>query len=413
MRACWLWLLVPLALATGCGDRPVKYAGPATAADLQREEGSTLTPDLRLPAPTERPSGDGGSTDPIGPYVAAAQGIRIEDLALVSDGVQPLLAYSQYRMELRAWGSGYRMPVCAVAPDGRLTELRDLVSAVPAPWFNGYARMDLVTRGETDLVVYDVCTPGGVEFRLAVSAPTDRALGLPSALAPETDMSAGGADLCRHGERVHIVGGRHAEPGDPGGPLYESRVWYRSWAWGEWTVWTRRRDIALGSVPAICEVGAGGLAVSLTGVNQPSPRARQSAPRPGPLLLCRSEDGETWTEAKPTVPEQQAHSSAITWEEGVGLVLVYSAERGDNWPLFAARSADLGETWGEPVMLTKPDIRCYRPDALLFEGRLYVAYLEVPPRDPNEGQYHLGDPTGLYTTVLDPTELPLPQTEMN
>jgi hypothetical protein len=112
----------------------------------------------------------------------------------------------------------------------------------------------------------------------------------------------------------------------------------------------------------------------------------------------------------PTVPEERAHSSALAVDEELGLILVYTAEREDGWPVFAARSPDFGQTWGEPVMLTNPDIRCLRPDAMIHDGTLYVAYLTVPKEPPEgRGPHALADPDGAYVLTLDPATLPGPE----
>ncbi|MBD3174526.1 MAG: hypothetical protein GF320_05075 [Armatimonadia bacterium] len=110
----------------------------------------------------------------------------------------------------------------------------------------------------------------------------------------------------------------------------------------------------------------------------------------------------------PTVDEEKAHSSALAFDEELGLVLVYTAEREDGWPVLAARSEDFGQTWGEPVMLTDPAVRCLRPDALIHDGTLYVAYLTVP-KDPPEGRGRraLADPDGAFVLTMDPAELPV------
>jgi len=167
--------------------------------------------------------------------------------------------------------------------------------------------------------------------------------------------------------------------------------------------WTPYRTLGRGGAPNLAGT-SGALFVSYTSTDS----WFTDFPSPGPILLCRSEDGSAWSEPNPTLDEPKAHSSALAADDDIGLVLVYTAECDDGWPLFAARSADFGETWGKPVMLSEPDVRCYRPDALICDGRLYVAYLEVPnvPIDPNNQV--VGDPTGVFTMVLDPMELPVP-----
>ncbi len=139
------------------------------------------------------------------------------------------------------------------------------------------------------------------------------------------------------------------------------------------------------------------------------PESAGRPPLPGSMALCDSTDGVTWSEPKPTVDEPKAHSSALAADDDIGLVLVYTAEREDGWPVFAARSADFGETWGEPVMLTEPTVHAFRPDAMIHDGVLYVAYLVLPDdpaRDDDMGM--LKDPVGVMALTLDPMELPVP-----
>ncbi|MBD3174525.1 MAG: hypothetical protein GF320_05070 [Armatimonadia bacterium] len=169
------------------------------------------------------------------------------------------------------------------------------------------------------------------------------------------------------------------------------------------------RTASVSSLPALCASPRDGVALAYTAA-EGLPRGGYlgTTPTPGPILLVTSPDGEEWSEPMPTVDEEKAHSSALAFDEELGLVLVYTAEREDGWPVFAARSQDFGQTWGEPVMLTEPGVRCLRPDALIHDGTLYVAYLTVP-KDPPEGRgpRALANPDGAFVLTMDPAELPV------
>jgi hypothetical protein len=198
---------------------------------------------------------------------------------------------------------------------------------------------------------------------------------------PDSVLLAGGVPSGQAGSGLFVA---RAEPDPISGP------------------WSFVRISEKGRRPSLARTHHGGVALAYV-----EPETR-SVPRPwGPILLTTSPDGVEWSEAMPTVPEEKAHSSALAFDEELGLVLVYTAEREDGWPVFAARSQDFGQTWGEPVMLTDPGIRCLRPDALIHDGTLYVAYLTVP-KDPPEGRgpRALANPDGAFVLTMDPAELP-------
>ncbi len=154
--------------------------------------------------------------------------------------------------------------------------------------------------------------------------------------------------------------------------------------------------------PSILAAKTGSVYVSATDATG-SPRSSDTVPTMGRVVLVTSPDGETWSDPMPTVAEEKAHSSALAYDDEHGLVLVYTAEREDGWPVFAARSMDDGETWGDPVMVTEPDVYAWRPDAMLHDGTLYIAYLGLP----KPTSHLIDDPEGAYVLTVDPATLPV------
>jgi len=301
----------------------------------------------------------------------------------------------------------------AVLSDGRLGGGDALVandwSAFPDPFEGERTRAAYVWLGHSGLLEWDTAIPMGLcaaTVRDGAVAPVP----VPNCAPPHAGLREGEwaatamrPDACLRGGSIILVAQQ-----ERGRPIRVATSPVT--APGTWSRYTDLPRVEAHEVcPAVTAADEGTLYVTATALAEGQSDRPGGAPGSGRLLLHRSADGTTWSEPKPTVDEPKAHSSALAADDKAGLILVYTAERDGGWPLFAARSADFGETWGEPVMLTEPTMHAFRPDAMLCDGILYVAYLALPDepvRDDDMGM--LKDPVGVNVITLDPMELPVP-----
>lgn len=268
----------------------------------------------------------------------------------------------------------------------------------------------VAVHGEDRLTVNEVFADLGTPWLMYSPVVRDRAearhsVGIPGYQYPgrplelPTDYMALGAaapHMLVVGDELWLVTGKR-----PGG-----RVEITHCRWGEWTLegWSPAIALGNGVWPSIATVPARGTWVGF------SERPQSEGPdddlrAKGRLMVSSSQDGDTWV-LHHVGTEDKARWATLAADPEAGLVMVYSAERGDAIPLFAMRSANFGETWGEPVMIGPPDARWARPDALAFEGRVYVAMVDVGSGPIG---YRISPPslrsTGAFTLAFDPMNL--------
>jgi len=210
---------------------------------------------------------------------------------------------------------------------------------------------------------------------------------------------------------------------EPSAALVGSEVWLASsqfgsvkvshCPWGHWKShdWARTKQLGPGIRPGIAWSQTDGLFVTSTGLNTGAGKAVEACR--GPVYLCWSKDGEEWTSLGEILDEPQARYAVPAVDPKAGLVVVYAADRGDSCPLFAARSPDFGETWGDPRLLTEETARCAQPRAVMFAGRLYVGCLTIPTglaelRGAGIATHTPDPPVELYTMAFDSMDLPAP-----
>lgn len=175
--------------------------------------------------------------------------------------------------------------------------------------------------------------------------------------------------------------------------LRDAKVQVTYSGWSQWEEWAQSQVVGTGSYPTVTGDAEHGIFLAFTDA---SPRYGET----GAVLLAHSRDGSRWSEPVETVDDKEITSSALTFHPRHGLVLAYSAKRDDSHPLFVSRSADGGETWGTPMILSQPTAITMRPDCLLRDGRLYVAYIE-----------QIEDGRRISTIVVDPDQIPVSQAE--
>lgn len=204
---------------------------------------------------------------------------------------------------------------------------------------------------------------------------------------------------------------------EPSATLVDERVWLvtrdgfgyasvRSTRWGHFTYgdWAVSKRLGRGYSPAIVGSRDRGLFVSCVR----SAAASSSTGRaPSTIALFRSTDGQDWKALQPVTDETTARTQALALDPEHGLCVVYAAKREGGWPLMAARSADFGQTWGKPVMLTERTIYASQPQVVAYGGRFYISYRDTA--DVTSKRWNPlfdGDPLGIYTLVLEPEQLP-------
>ncbi len=335
------------------------------------------------------------SSESAGPVAALAPGF-VPAMAMVYVDQEPRLAVlctegtpPTARTSLLTWPIGPAGVVdqqptheTEVAP-GPYRERADVLSAGGGAWLLMACGITSTGAG-LDLV--DVASPQSPELTHRFHSPLRSGSGASTeqlaAVAAEGLLPAGGG-LFGPGSEVYVCC-------SPGVDL--SR-------------WLEPVPLGRGILPAVAIAPSGGAVVSYSSVGEaPASRGLRS----GRILMSYSPDGESWSHPKPSVDEGSAHSSALAVDDESGLILVYTADRRAGWPLFAARSMDNGETWGRPVMLTEPTVYAFRPDAMLHDGVLYVAYLGMPTPPTREGSAsELADPEGAYLLTVDPATLPV------
>ncbi|HQK95868.1 MAG TPA: hypothetical protein PLD23_20380 [Armatimonadota bacterium] len=205
---------------------------------------------------------------------------------------------------------------------------------------------------------------------------------------------------------------------DPSVALVGERLWFVSrdmianpsvshTRWGEfkYTDWAPCRRLGKGYFPSIAGSEDKGVFVSYVKL---ATKDLIDGDVRGTIAVRHSTDGEEWKELPPATDEKAAHMQALALDSEHGLCVVYAAKREGGWPLMAARSADFGQTWGEPVMLTEPTIYASQPQVVAYGGRFYVSYREMTGvrNSRKEGGPFEGDPVGIYTLVLGPEQLP-------
>jgi hypothetical protein len=163
------------------------------------------------------------------------------------------------------------------------------------------------------------------------------------------------------------------------------RVWVSHAPWGQWEPedWSAAELIGDYRHPDIAWSREGGFFISAI-ASSPGTGKLQ-----GPIMLSRSDDGDTWTEARPTLPGVEAVSAGIAASDEAGLVAVYHVLGDDDMALWAARSADFGTTWGQGVRISEPGLVTHDARALVHDGRLYVSYVTLPAASlqPGHGRY--------------------------
>jgi len=380
-------------------------AGEVHAATAVAAAGATA-----LPAPREVvPSGD---LPPVGAtlYVAGDG----PHLVVVLGPTTELAPEGQWE---RGWSE-------SVVPswEARLTETGGLVDATPGPHLVAMMGWDgrglaLVQQGGERLVLQEYWG-SFVYLRAALERDghslVHRLLGI---TGYNTRDPVSAPQYPRDATSIRIT--------KPSAIVVDNRVWLATeglgeritvsttrWGELEWDDWDPCLRLGEGHAPSIAGTADAGLFVSY--VERIPMHVREGEWTPsravdisGPIHLSYSEDGKEWSEPTAVTDEDWARSTALVLDPDAGLVLLYVAQREDGWPLMAARSADLGETWGKPVMLTTPDVHTAQPRAVLYEGRLYISYVETTGpsttvRDPRWD----GDPLGVHTLAFDPAELP-------
>jgi len=205
---------------------------------------------------------------------------------------------------------------------------------------------------------------------------------------------------------------------DPSVALVGDRLWFVSrdmyanpsvsyTRWGEFAYdrWAPCHRLGKGYAPCIAGSEDRGVFVSYIKLNTPDLVYGDVR---GTIAVRHSTDGKVWKELPPATDETDAHSQALALDPEHGLCVVYAAKRDGGWPLMAARSADFGQTWGQPLMLTEPTIYASQPQVVAYDGRFYVSYREMTnTRDGSKahGAFE-GDPLGIYALVLEPEQLP-------
>lgn len=269
-------------------------------------------------------------------------------------------------------------------------------SVYVGPGLESWVGFDAVQTGATVLVAYQRIHALGFGLVLG-SVPEGGALrdlgwaSIPGFNSPRvhSPAAAGLFDprMCRVEDSLWLACGESSRGGIVG---------VASCSGDAWDTWTTYERLGPGCYPNVCGVRDHGLFVSFSRAAVASaPHIQEGgAPQAGPLVMARRRDGGEWEAPRPCAGETAAHSSAVAVDPDAGLVVCFSAAREEGWPLFACRSPDFGETWGAPVMLTPPDARTMRPDAVIHDGKLFVGFMEWD-----------GDSVVARTCAIDPAEL--------
>lgn len=111
---------------------------------------------------------------------------------------------------------------------------------------------------------------------------------------------------------------------------------------------------------------------------------------PANLVLCRSEDdGRSWTQAGELTRGAEHPGDIIRLADG-RLLLTYGNRRKDEWGINAKVSADEGQTWSAPAILTRlTESDLGYPSTVQFaDGTLCTAYYNQ--RNETHHRYHMG-----------------------
>jgi len=210
----------------------------------------------------------------------------------------------------------------------------------------------------------------------------------------------------------------------PSAVLVGSEVWLASshggcsvkvshTSWGHWRShdWARTKELGPGIRAGLTWSESEGFFATATGSYTGA--ATDVEVFRGPVYLYRSPDGEEWTSLGEILNEPHARYAVPAVDPKAGLVVVYAADRDSSCPLFAARSPDFGQTWGKPQLLTDAGARCAQPRAVMYDARLYLGYLAIPPglsvlECYSHYEYTPDPPVELYTMAFDPMDLPGP-----